>query len=105
MEEKALTIKPKKKSTWKKLCSQWQLYVMMAPASLLLLVVMLCSTVSCLTGCGDKSNSGSNVVEGDITFPLKEQVTITFTSVLRAILIHQLLSWKESKRHFQKQRL
>lgn len=38
MEKEILTTKPKKKSIWKRLCSQWQLYVMMAPAMLAMII-------------------------------------------------------------------
>lgn len=46
--------------------------------SLILLVTTLFSTISCLTGCGNNSGAGSKVIEGDIVFPLEEEVTITF---------------------------
>ena len=38
MEKEILTTKPKKKSIWKRLRSQWQLYVMMAPAMLAMII-------------------------------------------------------------------
>lgn len=38
MEVKELTVPKKKKSVWKRLCSQWQLYLMMAPALLAMII-------------------------------------------------------------------
>lgn len=46
--------------------------------SLVLVFVLLFSMVLSLTGCGGDSGSSSQTVEGDITFPLEEEVTITF---------------------------
>ena len=38
MKENELIVPKKKKSVWKRLCSQWQLYLMMAPALLAMII-------------------------------------------------------------------
>lgn len=99
MKEKGMIRKPKTKSTWKKLCSQWQLYVMMAPAMIAMIVFHYIPMYGAVIAFKEV-NPGENFLQGRwVGFENFERLfgsdlfTTIFGNTLAISLVEHFLLW------------